>query len=257
MIRLITLSLLICCPLLKLKGQVGIGTTKPKVILDVRNANAQLEHESGTGIAFPQVTTLPSGGNRGGQIIYSLNDSSYYVYSGVDWRGMLELPNSGLHIGDIKQSFLTEDHDGWVLLDGRDTTALTTSQQVNAELLSLGSVLPDATGKTLKMKSTGVVGDTGGINETILTQTNLPPVVYTGTTSTNGAHTHDYTDKNPILINNGKPGGSGRKTIQTLNKTSTNAGSHTHDFSFSLGNSTPFSIEDSYLSVRTFIYLGR
>ena len=53
--------------------------------------------------------------------------------------------SSGSHAyGDVKDSYQTADHDGWVLADGRAITDLTTTQQnVASDTLGFSSTIPD------------------------------------------------------------------------------------------------------------------
>lgn len=62
--------------------------------------------------------------------------------------------NTNLTIGDIKTGIQSTDHNGWVKLDGRLKSSLTTTQQSQATSLGIGSNLPDATNSHLIQNGT-------------------------------------------------------------------------------------------------------
>lgn len=129
--------------------------------------------------------------------------------------------------GDIKTSIKTADHNGWILLDGRDKTSLTATQQAVATSLSIGSNLLDARNKLLMGASTSrTVGSVGGDNT--IARSALPNSTLSGTTAANNrGHTHSIDP--PITDTNST--GKHTHTIATFNATAASAGSHSHSSS--------------------------
>jgi hypothetical protein len=88
------------------------------------------------------------------------------------------LPINQYTLGDIKTGIQTGDHNGWVKLDGRLKSNLTASQQTQANVLGIGTDLPDATNAVL-MQSTGTLGTVTGSMSTTLAQNQLPNIAPT------------------------------------------------------------------------------
>lgn len=93
-------------------------------------------------------------------------------------------------IGDIKYGFQTIDHLGWVLLNGRAKTTLSSGQQTQATALGIGANLPNATDRFLSQVTAGALGSLTGFASVTLTQANLPNVTLSGSTAIGGAHNH-------------------------------------------------------------------
>lgn len=161
------------------------------------------------------------------------------------------------YIGDLKDSLQPSDHDGWVLLDGRLTTSLTPTQQSNASSLGIGLNIPDAEGKVFKMDSTLL--SEGGSDSVTLNQGNLPNVDFTGTTSSEGLHSHSYVDRGDSSINASLLG-IGISAIADNTQSSYTTGSnglHSHDVTISSGGSgDSIDIVNRYIGTNKFIYLG-
>jgi len=167
------------------------------------------------------------------------------------------LPINQYTIGDVKTGMQSADHNGWIKLDGRAKSSLSSTQQTQATLLGIGTNLPNATNAFLVQNGT-TLGSLSGSNSKIIAQTNLPNINFpTATTSTNGDHSHYFNRPNgDQSYSNGSGntwwGGSWGST----NWTST-AGAHTHTVTVSSGGSgTALDITPQSLSVTTFIYLG-
>jgi len=90
---------------------------------------------------------------------------------------------AALVFGDVKHGFQTSDHTGWILLNGRLKSSLTSTQQTAATNLSIGTNLPDATDKYFSQLATGTLGSSAGINSYNLSRPNLPNVSLTGNTT--------------------------------------------------------------------------
>lgn len=81
-------------------------------------------------------------------------------------------------LGDVKTGIQTGDHNGWVKLDGRLKSTLTTSQQTQATILGIGTNLPDATNAVL-MQSSGTLGTVTGSMSATIAQNQLPNIAPT------------------------------------------------------------------------------
>ncbi len=183
--------------------QVGINTTAPMATLDVvGNPGNSSEID---GIIIPRISgdQLVSkdplyGQNQVGVIVYvtslptslsqktnNVDDIGYYYFDGTIW---MKLSYKSLHsVGDVKSCFNSLDHNGWIKLDGRPISTLSLSQQSNALLLGFVNNLPDASDKILAQGSGGL----GSLSSaTLINQNQLPNVVLSGSTSSDGLHNH-------------------------------------------------------------------
>ncbi|WP_339623326.1 hypothetical protein [uncultured Winogradskyella sp.] len=101
-----------------------------------------------------------------------------------------QIDNSGgASLGDVKSGIQAGDHNGWVLLNGRALSQLSSSQESVAITLNLSGNLPDATNAYL-VQNGGTIASVTGTNTTTLTQANLPNTVFTGNTNSRGDHSH-------------------------------------------------------------------
>ncbi len=194
-------------------------------------------------------------GASAGALVFNLADKNLYIYDGTTWQ---LVGGNGPEIGRTKHSFQATDHGGWYLLNGRSLTSLSTSAASAANSIGITGNLPNATDRVLKHPKSGESpGDIGGEASTTLTQANLPNVNFSGSTSNDGNHNHDFSGyfswesirhsadayRNILLS-----GGS--------NNTNT-TGNHTHTVNVSSGGSDqPFEQYQPYLVANTFIYLG-
>jgi hypothetical protein len=170
----------------------------------------------------------------------------------------------GVDIGDVKHSFKTYDHNGWIKLDGRNISTLTASQQNEALGLGFPLNLPDATDSVLMQNGNMPGAITGSWT---LTQANLPDINLTTTNA--GLHTHfvqqkagtsmnfkDFDGRDP---NNGFAAYSGDgmwqedPTQYAGQAIGDNRGDHTHTVSLG-GSDTP--ITPKQMSVNYFVFLG-
>lgn len=195
------------------------------------------------------------GGASSGALVFNLADKKMYVYDGTNWQAV---GGNGPEIGRTKHSFQSADHGGWYLLNGRSLSSLSTSAASAANSIGISGNLPNASDRVLKHPKSGEsVGDIGGEASTTLTQANLPNVNFTGTTSNNGNHNHDFSGYfswesirhsadawREVLLSGGS------------NNTNT-TGNHTHSVSINSGGSNqPIDQYQPYLVANTFIYLG-
>jgi hypothetical protein len=248
-----TLFALLAAMPIAMQAQVGIGTTNPQATLDIRENNPA-SPTSEAGIAIPQISVLPSSGNRAGQLVYLTTTKMYYYYSGSSWQ---PLRTQVLSLGDVKFGFQAADHDGWVLLDGRSKATLTATQQATATTLGIGANLPNMADRTIVGTSgTKTLNSTGGNASVTIAQNQLPNV--TLTTSTNGAHTHLAGNSTNYLLS--LIGFIGFPILNgASNATATSSsGAHSHTTSSINGNVTQqnLNIQNPYIAMNSFIYLG-
>ena len=166
--------------------------------------------------------------------------------------------NTGNNIyGDVKSGFQTTDHDGWILLNGRNVNLLTTSQQLNASQLGFTTTIPNANSAYLVQNQTGL-GTLSSSNLKTIVRANLPNVNITATTSTNGEHAHTFNTRNSGTGTTGIVRNSNANSDPQTNGVN-NAGAHTHTVTFNLnGNVTQqeLDVRPRSLSVNQFVYLG-
>ncbi|NHM01756.1 hypothetical protein [Flavobacterium difficile] len=261
-------------------GQVGIGTTTPHddVALEVFSTDKTIlitkVNLENTNLSKPLTTHVA------GMIVYNTNTAGsgdtavtpgLYYNNSVKW---VRLEPISIQIGDIKHSIATEDHLGWYMLDGRSLSTLPILAQVNGTSLGFSTHLPDATDKILKGKSLSEsLIQTGGSNTVIISQANLPNIVFSGTTSSDGEHDHGYVDQHNSAIENinvvyGLLGilsgvalnvlnsNIGNKTPATQLSNSSSSGNHTHTVTVqSGGNNMPLPSVKK-MATNTFVYLG-
>jgi hypothetical protein len=153
-------------------------------------------------------------------------------------------------IGDAKSGFQTTDHNGWIKLDGRLKTALTTTQQANATALGIGVNLPDASGRSFRQGTL-----LANIGSSTILQTDLPNV--TLTTVAGGNHTHSYLAANGSATLGVGSGSrlAGEISIRDNTATTTGTGAHTHTALLN-GGVTQTAYTPASIGVNQFIYLG-
>ncbi|MCU0327576.1 MAG: hypothetical protein MUE53_01185 [Chitinophagales bacterium] len=261
-----------------LVAQVGIGTTSP-------DNSSELEIKSSNrGLLIPRMTAAQRnaiGSPADGLLVYQTDGSKgLYMFVTNVW---VELKPASTQVGDIKQGAQNSDHNGWVKMDGRALTSLTPTQIAAAMSLGMTTNLPDATDRVVKQNGTTL--QLGGNNSVTLSQSNLPNINLSATTSTSGNHTHGASSSWTGGHNHGfnDRGRGGTVWITPLNwwgtglardldgwdNTSWNgdhshtitvdqAGSHNHTVITPLGGSaSPLSVRDAWISANTFIYLGQ
>lgn len=165
--------------------------------------------------------------------------------------------NTGNNIfGDVKSGFQTTDHDGWILLNGRNINLLTASQQLRASQLGFSATIPNANSAYLVQNGTGL-GTLSNDNSKTIVRANLPNVNITATTTTNGEHRHTFATKWSGTGQNGIVRDQNSNTDST-NNTSL-AGNHNHTVTFNLNGNVPqqeLDVRPLSLSVNMFVFLG-
>jgi len=255
-------------------AQVGIGTETPasSAILDVSSTNK--------GMLFPRMTSAQRNAINTpdvGLYIFDTDTKSPWFYNGT-W-----INTAGANYGDIKSGIQSSDHNGWIKLDGRLKSTLTTSQQAAANSLSIGTNLPNATNSYLSQNG-GTLGAVSATNNTVtLTTDNLPSHnhSFSGTNANTSSDTHSHTYNDAYFAENRNMSGnqqyglgagsdfdnnfiwrtSGDSYSNSKSDISTSSNSHSHNFtpSGSIGNTgsgTAVNITPKTLTVNMFIYLG-
>ena len=253
------------------QGQVGIGT-------DIPSPSSRLDVSATDKGFLPPRISLTSATDSStisspatGLLVYCNGDAGlaagYYFWYGSSW---VTIAQSGgtTNYGDVKTGFQTADHNGWIKLDGRLISSLTTTQQTQATVLGFGTNLPDATNAYIVQNGL-TLGNVSGTNTKTIAQANLPNVTLGGTTSGTGSHTHEINvnDESVIRVSTGD--------VTAMKEAYTNwtagiadryadvmasAGNHDHTIATNSINGgvtqTQLDITPRSLSVNTFIYLG-
>lgn len=256
-------------------AQVGIGTVDPKATLEVngnpnvasipdgviapRISRAELIAKTSYTIAqtaaIVYVTDLTGVTNAA---TTQVNSIGYYYFDGTVWNYM-NASQSQFSFGDIKSSYKTTDHNGWIKQDGRAISTLTTTLKTRALALGFTTNLPNANNAYISQNGQPLGSVTGNNSKNIL-RSNLPNVNLTGATSISGIHEHTYSDRGigaysldvGVGLNNVEDNG-------VTTKTTSADGAHFHTISLPLNGGLPqvsFDVSPRTLSVNSFIYLG-
>lgn len=170
---------------LVVSAQVGIGTNTPdnSAILEVQATDR--------GVLFPRMTTVQRtsiSNPAAGLHVFDISSNSLWFYNGSFWVNYA----TQAKYGDVKSGIHTQDHEGWVLLDGRAINTLTSSQQAVVSALGWVGNIPNASNAYL-VQNGGALGSVAGSNTVTLSQANLPNVTLSGTTSNVADHQHTGT----------------------------------------------------------------
>lgn len=172
-------------------AQMGVGTTSPDV-------SAQVDINSVTkGLLLPRMTAVDRSAivspATGLMVFQTDGITGFYFYNGTAWS-KLATQTAGIEIGDTKYSWVEANHDGWYLLNGQGKSTLPAGSQAAATALGIGTNLPDTRDQLVKNRSVSgeAPGSVTSSNNLIITQPNLPNVLLTA--SSNGSHSHSYTD---------------------------------------------------------------
>ncbi|MDP4807273.1 MAG: hypothetical protein NWR49_09185 [Crocinitomicaceae bacterium] len=234
-------------------AQVGIGTTTP-------DASAKLQIDAtDKGFLPPRVSLTGSGdvstiaSPAEGLLVYHTGTASleegYYFWNGAQWSTMATVSGIGHAYGDVKTGMQTADHAGWVLLNGRAKSTLTSTQQTRATAVGIGTNIPNALNSVL-MQNGSTPGTVSGSNTKTIAQNQLPNVSYTGSILNVAHGAHIASSATGVITNT--PGSS------TGNAP---GGGHTEHFYLNIplnGGVTQqaLDITPKSLSINTFIYLG-
>ncbi len=239
---------------LKLHAQTGVGTTTPNASakLDIYSTNKGFlpPRVSLTGVLDTATITAPASG----LLVYCTGTgglaSGYYFWNGTAWATIATAGgNASNNYGDVKTGFQAADHNGWVKLNGRLKSSLSTTQQAQATAIGIGSSLPNANNAFLVQNGTAL-GSISGSNSVTLSQNQLPNVFYTGSIIdvAHGAAIAASASGIFSRINGSSWGNaSGGGNTETFNLNIPLNGGVTQQ---------PISITPLSLSVNTFVYLG-
>jgi hypothetical protein len=170
--------------------------------------------------------------------------------TGVTWKKISgNAPMSVINYGDVKTGFQTTDHNGWVKLNGRAKSTLSTTQQVQANALGIGTNLPNADNAFL-VQNGSTVGTVAGSNSITLAQNQLPNVTFTGQIA-EVAH-------GAVIISSAS-GVFSRVSGNSWGNASGGGSTETFNLNIPLNGGVTqqqINITPKSLSVNTFIYLG-
>jgi len=249
-------------------AQVGLNTDDPKATLQVIGKPNVVSAPDG--VIAPKITRAELIAKTAytsaqtGAIVYVTDLSGttnsatsgvkaigYYYFDGGVWRSM-NASISQFSYGDIKTGIQTADHNGWVKLDGRAKTSLTSSQQTQASALGIGINLPDATNSFL-VQNGATLGSVNGSNTKTIAQNQLPNVRLYSASTGSGNWAWDVSPTTS-LVDKGEQGSntySADLAWSTTEPTGGRTSSLNGDVTQQALDITPRS-----LSVNTFIYLG-
>ncbi len=268
-------------------SQTGIGTSTPHASakLDVNSTNKGFLPPRMTGTQRTAISS-PAGGLQ----VFDTTTNSIWYFDGTSWINTIAVST----FGDIKTGVQSADHNGWVKLDGRALSTLTSSQQTQASALGIISNLPDATNAVL-MQTSGTLGNVTGSMSRTIAQNELPNVTpsisvsnTTATMQSAGDHNHPinvvpnstggFSNGNPYAFKTGMSPNPINETYSDITDRGTgssyintgiigSAGSHTHVMDAHSHSATSSSINGGVtqqaiditprrLVVNTFIYLG-
>jgi len=169
-------------------------------------------------------------------------------------------------VGDVKPSFVTADHDGWYLLNGRNIATLPQTAQDNASnILGITTLLPNAAGR-YSMGTTAATGAVSGSSTATLIRANLPNVNLSYTTDAEAGHSHTMTYQR--IRTTTSFGGGNNIHVYWLAGTVVGGGGlysissttigHNHTYTVSSGGTAaPINIQPAALNANYFVYLGQ
>jgi hypothetical protein len=152
---------------------------------------------------------------NGGGLDDAPADGLSYVRKDSAWAPQNNTVTATATEGDFKYGFQVGDHGGWIKLDGRAVSTLTSTQQAVASSLGFTANLPNATECVPMQPASPGLGLVAG--SWTITQSNLPNIsvassgAHTHTTDSAGSHTH-------TMISVQNDGGSGNFDEMLLGK---------------------------------------
>lgn len=286
-------------------GNLGIGVVSPGTTLDVNGAitnretvlavsgnsvtvpvNVSQVRLTGTATATVSVKAFaaPNAGQR--LIVYNNTAGGFgaildgvtvpngkaleFIFSNSYWRAIdgASAGVSAFNIGDIKASFSVSDHNGWVKLNGRAVSGLTSTQRAAANSLGFSKNIPNAANSYL-VQDGSKLGNVNSNNTRTISRNQLPNFQLSGTTSS-----ATPTIKYDIINNNGRPAtdtfsytflagkiGTGTRNKDHVNTNVLFQNAHSHSFTTNSVNGgvaqQSINIKPQSLSVNMFVYLGK
>jgi hypothetical protein len=202
---------------------------------------------------------LTAGVTYNAQVVKSTGNRDYRDWDKIMYKMVAgNLPYNQYTLGDVKTGMQSGDHNGWIKLNGRLKSTLSSTQQTQATALGIGTNLPDATNAFL-VQNGSAIGSINGANTKTIAQANLPNVSLSGTTSSDPGHAHTFPFVTTLNASWGIGGGGAGFNVAGTTTTSS-SGIHAHTLTTSSINGnvpqTTLDITPRSLSVNTFIYLG-
>lgn len=254
-------------------AQIGINQESPKTTLHITGT---FENNVPDGLLIPRYTAtelndkntaydaaqysalvyIISGTGTIGTKTENIDGSGFYFYDMPDqkWK---KLSFSSGNFGTVKTGLQATDHNGWIKLDGRSIGSLTPMQQIRATSLGLSGNIPDMLNAIL-LQNGATLGSITPQN--MILQHHLPDVNLTGSTSTDGEHSHTFTGAtyDNLPVQSSGAANSYPRAVQTPVVTSA-AGDHSHIVETESLNGgvlqNPLGLPQT-LSVNVFMYLG-
>jgi hypothetical protein len=152
--------------------------------------------------------------------------------------------------GDIKFGFQPADHSGWIRMDGRLKTALTSGQQSAATTLGFGVNIPDARDRSMIAASGSKAQlTTGGAASLFFAQNQLPNLALsvTGSIQSRVSINVSNTPRESGVVMNSYNDGSGTSSPAVNGSTASMNGGVTQQ---------PLPTQSPYLAANCFVYLG-
>jgi hypothetical protein len=191
----------------------------------------------------------------------------YALWNGTSWTVQTPSIASGSAlVGDCKSGLQPGDHGGgWILLNGRLKSTLTTTQQTAATSLGIGANLPDATGRGFAQGTLGAQ-----LGSSTITQANLPNVNLTAASVSAGTPSGTIANSVVAKLFTANSGGFNGGWFQMVDRagffqtnpselavssTFTGAALPTHNHTVPLGGSGTAYLPAS-IGVNQFVFLG-
>lgn len=202
-----------------------------------------------------------------------------------------KLSATTMYIGDYKWSCIQSDFDGWMVCDGRgvsQTQYAALYKLIGTKFTPVGVVLaagtfmlPDGRGNVVgSVSSSYPLGSMAGSQTHVITASEMPVHNHTGTTNTDGIHSHAITDPGHSHVqttmtsgstgNQGTPLGCADSTqakqtgvanisSSTTGVTVSNSAGHTHVFTTNNagGNTAMNMMQPTLFGGTLFIFAGR
>jgi hypothetical protein len=174
-------------------------------------------------------------------------------------------------VGQTKIVTVDQDAGGWIRMDGRAKSSLTSTQQTAATSLGIGANLPDLRNKSMCLtRASGQQLVAGGSETKTITQASLPNVNLTGGdhnhTVSDPGHTHGPSSGYAFMgfnpsgygVNVGSGGGYPGDASGSINATSASLSINSSGaLSLPLGGSgAALDVRNPFIALVTLIYLG-
>ena len=237
---------------------IGVGITVPSVKFHLKGNTAAKGNQTGgafqIGLGGEQHIVMDSiriisKSNNNTESILKLQHLNGHVEIGNHYSSNIDNTASGLNgpvpSGGIIMWSGSESNipDGWLLCDGRPRTATEDTPDLSGRfIVGIGS----------NGESSYSLGLEGGSDNVTLTISNMPSHNHTGSTASDGAHTHTVSDR---YVQGGSDHakanlGSHNYKNHTTTRTTSSAGGHTHIVTIgSKGSGTAFSNRPKYYAL--------